>query len=133
MQMRKAAKLLLDYLRHAGRFLVASAGVAALMVVVLPFLGYDTFGDRPGAGWHGTPTRPTRAAVVELLNYALALPLFGAIGVAIFFVVPFAVVRLLERTAVHLAIVRAVGALLCGEVAFLVIGAGWYISLGIVA
>ena len=132
--MRRLVRLILDYLRQALVFLAASTGVAALVTIVLPFIGYATFGDRPGPGWYGPPSRPTWSALRELAEYALALPMFGAIAVLMYFIVPFAVVRALQHFRVPVTVVRLAGALLCAMVAAVVIaGAGWYITLGAVA
>ena len=126
--------VLLDYLRQAGWFLLASTGVAALATVILPLIGYATFGDRPGPGWYGPPSALTWSGVVELAGYAVALPVFGALGVLFYFVVPFVAVRLLERTLAPQWLTRGVGGLLCAVLAWVVIaGAGWYIALGTVA
>jgi len=132
--MRRLAYLVLDYLRQAAVFLAASTGVAALVTIVLPFIGYATFGDRPGPGWYGPPGRPTWSALKDLAEHALALPVFGAIAVLIYFIVPFAVVRSLQHFDVPVTIVRVTAALLCAMVAAVVIAsAGWYIALGAVA
>jgi hypothetical protein len=132
--MRRLARLVLDYLRQAAIFLAASTGVAACATIMLPFIGYATFGDRPGPGWYGAATRPTWRALRELAEYALALPLFGAIPALIYFIVPFAVVRSLQHFGVPGPVVRIAGAVLCAMVAVVVIaGAGWYIALGPVA
>jgi hypothetical protein len=132
--MRRLTNLVLDYLRQAVMFLAASTGVAALTTIVLPFIGYATFGDRPGPGWYGPPSHLTWGALRELAEYALALPVFGAIAVLIYFIVPFAVVRALQHFGLPVGVVRIAGALLCAVVAAVVItGAGWYISLGAVA
>jgi hypothetical protein len=132
--MRKLGSVVLDYLRQLVWFLLASTGVSALFTFVLPLVGYDTFGDRPGPGWHGLPSKITWAGVSELGEYALALPLFGAMAAVFYFAVPFVAVRLLERTRLPRYAIRVVGALLCAAAAFVVLAAaGWYISLGIVA
>ena len=131
---RGVGRLLLDYLREALVFLAASTGVAALATIVLPFVGYATFGDRPGPGWYGPPSRPTWGALRELAEYALALPMFGAVAVALYFVVPFAVVRSLQHFRLPALAIRIVSALLCALLAAVgIAGAGWYIALGAVA
>lgn len=133
-RMRRLGRLSLDYLREAALFLAASTGAAAVATIVLPFFGYATFGDRPGPGWYDPAIRPTWAALRELSGYALALPVFGAMVVAMYFVVPFAVVRAMQHYRVPMPVVRIAGALSCALLASVVISAaGWYIALGAVA
>lgn len=132
--MNRLARLVVDYLRHCVGFLLASTGVAALVTFVLPFVGYATYGDRPGPGWYGPPASLSWRDVGTLAEYALVLPIFGAVSVAIYFVVPYAAVRLLEHRGLGPLAVRVVGGLLSAVVAWVVIGgAGWYIALGAVA
>ena len=132
--MRRFLSVVLDYLRNAVVFVLASTGVAALAVIILPLFGYMSFGDRPGPGWYGLPRQITWDGILSLVEYALALPVFGAIPALIYFVVPFASVRLLQLTRLPRWIGQAVGGLLCGGVALLVLEmAGWYIALGAVA
>jgi len=132
--MRTLVGIVLDYLRQLAWFLAASTGVGALVTFVLPLLGYATFGDRPGPGWYGPPSSMSWAGIRRSAEYALALPVFGAMPAVFYFAVPYVVVRLLERTRVPRYAVRLVGALLCAAAAFVVLaGAGWYISLGAVA
>ena len=129
--MRRLLFLILDYLRNAVLFLLASTGIAALAVVLLPLIGYSSFGDRPGTGWYGIPQHITWEAIVGTGEYALALPVFGAIPVLIYFVIPYGAVRLLQITRLHRWISQIVGGLLCGALALMVISmAGWYIALG---
>src|SRR5690349_21947508 len=132
--MRRLFSILLDYVRHAVLFLLASSGVAALAVVSLPLIGYMSFGDRPGPGWYGFPQHVTWAAIASLVGYAVALPVFGAIPVLIYFVVPYTAIRLIQLTRWPRWIGQIIGGLLCAVIALLVIEmAGWYIALGALA
>ena len=132
--MRRLLSIVLDYLRNAVLFLLASSGVAALAVIVLPLVGYMSFGDRPGPGWYGWPKNITWDAVVSLVNYAVALPVLGAVPALIYFAVPYACVRLLQLTRIPRWVGQVVGGLLSGAVALLIIEmAGWYIALGALA
>src|SRR5687768_4254458 len=83
--MRRLLSLILDYLRNAVLFLFASSGIAALAVILLPLIGYMSFGDRPRTGWYGIPKHITWDAVLNTGGYALALSVFGAIPVLIGF------------------------------------------------
>jgi hypothetical protein len=132
--MRRLLSLVLDYLRNAVLFLLASSGVAALAVIILPLIGYMSFGDRPGPGWYGLPKQITWDGILSLVEYAVALPVFGAIPALIYFVVPYAAVRLLQLTRLPRWVSQVIGGLFCGIVALLVIEmAGWYIALGALA
>jgi hypothetical protein len=129
--MRRLLFVILDYLRSAVLFLLASTGIAALAVVLLSLIGYVSFGDRPGTGWYGIPQHVTREAILRTGVSALALPVFGAIPVLILFVIPYAAVHLLRITRLHRWISQIVGGLLCGALALIVISmSGWYIALG---
>ena len=132
--MRRLLSIILDYLRNAVLFLLASSGVAALAVIILPLIGYMSFGDRPGPGWYGLPKNITWDGIRSLVEYALALPVFGAVPALIYFLVPYACVRLLQLTRLPRWVGQLVGGLLCGAVALLIIEmAGWYIALGALA
>jgi hypothetical protein len=129
--MHRVLSVILDYLRSAVLFLLASSGIAALAVILLPFIGYMSFGDRPGTGWYGVPKHITWDAVLSTAEYALALPVLGAIPVLIYFLVPYAAVRLLQLTRLPRWVGQIVGGVLCGGLAVIVISmAGWYIALG---
>ncbi len=129
--MQRVFSVIADYVRNAVLFLLASSGVAALAVVLLPLIGYNSFGDRPAPGWYGIPDHITWEAILSTGEYAIALPVFGAIPVLIYFVVPFAAVRLLQLTRLRPWISQVVGGLLCGALGVLIISmAGWYIALG---
>jgi hypothetical protein len=129
--MRRLFALVLDYLRNAVLFLLASTGIAALAVVLLPLIGYMSFGDRPGTGWFGVPKNISWDAILNFGAYALALPVFGAVPILIFFILPYAAVRMLQLTRLHRSPSRIVGGLLCAALAFFAISmAGWYIALG---
>ena len=132
--MRRLARVAFDYLRHVLSFLMASSGVAALVTFALPFVGYATYGDRPGPGWYGLPSGISWNDVGELAGMASALPLFGALPTLLFFLVPYAAVRACERTGARRPLIQALGGLLCFLVGSLVVaGAGWYIALGALA
>jgi hypothetical protein len=129
--MRRLLSLIVDYVRNAVLFLLASSGIAALAVILLPLIGYISFGDRPATGWYGIPNHITWDAIFSVAGYATALPVLSAIPVLIYFVVPYAAVRLLQLTRLYRWISQVVGGLLCGALALFVISmAGWYIALG---
>jgi hypothetical protein len=127
-----------DLLRRFLAFIVPLAQYSAAVVAVtvgamllLPFAGYATYGDRPPAGWReiGPISASEYAAytafVGEFAVFLLLTVLFyGAIALG--------GVRLCEAAGGKRIGPKAAGALGGGIAAFLSLaGAGWYVSLGL--
>ena len=108
---------------------VFAATIATMLV--LPFAGYATYGDRPPAGWR--EIAPISAS--EYADYAAFIAEFAVLlapTILFYALVALGGVRLCEATGGRRIGPRTAGALGGGIAAFLALaGAGWYISLGL--
>jgi hypothetical protein len=119
-----------EFLVPLGRYMAAVVIATVLAMLMLPFVGYGTYGDRPPAGWQDLGPISARdyagyaAFVAEFAVFlALSLVLYAALALG--------GVRLCEASARRRLGPVAAGALGGGMAAFLgLAGAGWYISLG---
>jgi hypothetical protein len=126
-------RIAVDFLRNLGWFWLAAVGLPTLAVLILPFVGYSPYGDRPEPGWYGLPSGLTWAQVLDHVKFVGGFLELGVLSIpiiALFFVLPFAVVRAAERR-IPPGVVRLLGGILTGCVAwFTIANIGWYISIG---
>jgi hypothetical protein len=126
-------RVALDFIRNLCWFWLAAIGIPTLAVLVLPFVGYAPYGDRPGPGWYGLPSGITWVQMLNHLKFVGGFLLLGVRSlpaIALLFILPFAVVRIVEGR-IPLVATRSVGALLGAGIAwFTIANVGWYISIG---
>ena len=121
-----------SFVRSVALYLATVAGGLTLFLILAPLFGYLPYSDRPGPGWHGTfPAMGWN----EFWRNAYGMLAFGAF-IAILIALGGAIIVALMRTAEHFRLpllgVRISGAIVSGLItAYFVLGAGWYISLGI--
>ena len=115
-------------------YLAIVAGGLTLFLVLAPIFGYLPYSDRPGPGWYGhfpaLGWSEFWSNALEMLSYGTFIALLIAIGGGVCVLL----IRLAERFGAPLLAVRLAGGLLTAIVTgWFVLGAGWYIALGLPA
>ncbi|UPT77495.1 hypothetical protein MN086_10660 [Sulfurovum sp. XGS-02] len=96
--------------------------------------GYLAYSDRPGPGWYAEPFSLSWEEFLSNTVYILGWALLLSIYAIIIALVLFGLVRLLERFKMPDLGVAIVGAVLSGLLsAYIVLGIGWYIAIGLPA
>ena len=117
-------RLLRDYVAAVGSYTGLIALGLVFTMTISSALGYLPYSDRPGPGW----TEPFFS--FALLGFYLSWSVLLLLPTAIYGTVIFAWLRVLNVLAAPRVIIRVVGALSAGVVAFFVsAGVGWYISI----
>ena len=119
-----------EFLVPLGRYAAVVVGVIVLAMLILPFLGYATYGDRPPAGWRAIGP----ISVSECAGYAAFVAEFVVLFIPtllFYAAITLAGVRLCESIGARWLGPRFLGAFGGGIAALVSLGgAGWYISLG---
>ena len=122
------------FAKSVALYLGVVAGGLTVFLIFAPLFGYLPYSDRPGPGWHGSFPALGWA---DFWNNSLQMAGFGvfiALLIASGGAIVVGLIRLTERFHAPLIAVRVGGAILSALVtAYFVMGAGWYISLGLPA
>ena len=123
-----------SFVKSVALYLGVVAGGLTVFLILAPLFGYLPYSDRPGPGWHGSfPALGWAdfwANAVQMASFGIFIALLIALGGAIVV----GIIRLTERFHAPLLAVRVGGAILSALVtAYFVMGAGWYIALGLPA
>lgn len=122
------------FVKSIAVYLLFVAGGLTLFLIVAPLFGYLPYSDRPGSGWFGAfPalgwTQFWQNAL-KMLGFGLFIAMLIALGGAVIV----GLIRLSERLKAPLLAVRVGGAIASALVtAYFVLGAGWYVALGLPA
>ena len=125
-------RFLWDWIQATALYLLIVAGGLTLFLILAPLAGYLPYSDRPGPGWHGQfPALGWRefwSNAWSMLGYGAFTALLIAIGGALCALL----IRGAERLGAPVLAVRIGGGLVTALVtAWFVMGAGWYIALGL--
>lgn len=122
------------FAKSVALYLGIVAGGLTVFLIFAPLFGYLPYSDRPGPGWFGSFPA---LGWTEFWSNALGMAGFGlfiAILIALGGAIVVGIIRLTERFHAPILAVRVGGAALSAVVtAYFVMGAGWYISLGLPA
>ena len=121
-----------EWLKATLAYLLVVAGGLTLFLILSPLFGYLAYSDRPGPGWFGTfPAigwAEFWANAWAMLSYGAFIALLIAMGGAFCALM----IRGAEAMRAPVLAVRIGGGLLSGLVtAWFVMGAAWYIALGL--
>ena len=113
---------------------IAILGIGlALFMLLAPIVGYQTYGDRPPAGWVGWFPRVNWAAFPRYLEFVAEFLLILVLPwAAVLFIGVVLLVRYLERQGLPRLVVAGAGATLAMlATAWALLGAAWTVSLGL--
>ena len=124
-------RFVFDLVKSVGLYVVIVIGGTICFLCLAPVVGYLPYSDRPGPGWYGSFPAINWAEFIETVRFMLSwAELF--IWQAILFAL---LIFLLARSLELIRTPRFVVAIVCAVVSvfltgFLILAAGWYISLG---
>ena len=127
-----ALRFVWDWVKATAVYLLVVAGGLTLFLILSPLFGYLPYSDRPGPGWFG---RFPAVGWAEFWSNAWRMLSYGAF-IALLIAIGGALCALLIRGAEYfrapVLAVRIGGGLVTAVVtAWFVMGAAWYIALGL--
>jgi hypothetical protein len=131
MRLPQPLRFFLDLVKSVGLYVLVVIGGTVAFLSLAPIFGYLPYSDRPGPGWNGRFPAISWAEFVETVKFMLDWAKLFIWQAVVFALLIFLLARGLELVRTP----RFAVAIICAVVSvfftgFLMLAAGWYISLG---